>query len=73
MQPGDRVGILSRTRYEWTLLDYALWYVGAVSVPVYETSSADQVGWVLTDSGTRMVVVENHALEAKIRAEEEAL
>lgn len=69
---GDRVALMSRTRYEWTLLDYALWYVGAVSVPVYETSSADQVGWVLTDSGARLLVVENQALDAKIPAEARA-
>ena len=40
IEPGDRVALLSRTRYEWTLVDYALWYVGAVTVPIYETSSS---------------------------------
>ncbi|MGA8211440.1 MAG: AMP-dependent synthetase/ligase, partial [Nocardioidaceae bacterium] len=55
--PGDRVALQSPTRYEWTLVDYALWYVGAVTVPVYETSAPDQVGWVLADSGTRAAVV----------------
>ncbi len=55
---GDRVGLMSRTRYEWTLVDYALWSVGAVTVPIYETSSADQVAWILQDSGARAVVVE---------------
>ena len=54
---GDRVGLLSRTRYEWTLLDYAIWFAGAVTVPVYETSSAEQVEWILTDSGARALVV----------------
>jgi long-chain acyl-CoA synthetase len=58
---GDRVGILSRTRYEWTVLDYALWAAGAVPVPVYETSSAEQVEWILSDSGARAVVVETRA------------
>ncbi len=58
---GDRVGLLSRTRYEWTVLDYALWAAGAVPVPVYETSSAEQVEWILSDSGARAVVVETRA------------
>ena len=56
--PGDRVALVSKTRYEWTLLDYAIWYAGAVTVPVYETSIADQLAWVLADSGARAVVVE---------------
>lgn len=43
VEPGDTVGIMSRTRYEWTLLDFAVWAAGAVPVPVYETSSAEQV------------------------------
>ncbi|MET3162450.1 UNVERIFIED_ORG: long-chain acyl-CoA synthetase [Arthrobacter sp. UYEF10] len=48
---GDRVGIMSRTRYEWALLDFAIWFAGAVSVPIYETSSPSQVAWNLGDSG----------------------
>ncbi|MBF6331767.1 AMP-dependent synthetase/ligase [Nocardia transvalensis] len=56
--PGDRVAIMSRTRYEWTLLDFAIWCAGAVTVPVYETSSADQVRWILGDSGAVAVVTE---------------
>ena len=56
--PGDRVGLMSRTRYEWTLIDYAIWAAGAVTVPVYETSSAGQVGWILSDSGARAVFAE---------------
>ncbi len=51
VQPGDRVAIMSSTRYEWTLVNYAIWYAGAVSVPIYETSSAEQVEWILSDSG----------------------
>jgi len=51
VQAGDRIGIMSRTRYEWTLVDYAIWFAGAISVPIYETSSAEQVHWILTDSG----------------------
>ena len=51
IQPGERIGVMSRTRYEWTLVDYAIWYAGAISVPVYETSSAEQIQWMLSDSG----------------------
>jgi long-chain acyl-CoA synthetase len=50
VEPGERIGVMSRTRYEWTLVDYAIWYAGAVSVPVYETSSAEQIQWMLSDS-----------------------
>ena len=53
VEAGDRVALLSRTRYEWTLLDYAIWFAGAVTVPVYETSSAEQVAWILADSGAQ--------------------
>ncbi|WP_019137579.1 AMP-dependent synthetase/ligase [Cellulomonas massiliensis] len=59
--PGDRVGIMSRTRYEWTVLDFAGWAAGAVVVPIYETSSAEQVRWIASDSGVRLVVVETAA------------
>jgi long-chain acyl-CoA synthetase len=58
---GDRVGLMSRTRYEWTVVDFALWSVGAVTVPIYETSSAEQVEWILCDSGAVAVVVETPA------------
>jgi long-chain acyl-CoA synthetase len=54
---GDRVLLLAPGSYEWTLFDYALWYVGAVVVPVYESASQDQVAWVLADSGARAAVV----------------
>ncbi|WP_190185139.1 AMP-dependent synthetase/ligase [Streptomyces cirratus] len=56
---GDRVAVMSRTRYEWTLFDFALWAVGAQPVPVYPTSSAEQVHWILYDSGCTGCVVEN--------------
>ncbi|MFE8887323.1 AMP-dependent synthetase/ligase [Pseudarthrobacter enclensis] len=51
VKAGDRVGIMSRTRYEWSLVDFAIWFAGAVSVPIYETSSPSQVAWNLGDSG----------------------
>jgi long-chain acyl-CoA synthetase len=59
VQAGDRVGLLAKTRYEWTVLDFAIWTAGAVVVPIYETSSADQIGWILSDSGARALVVES--------------
>ena len=55
---GDRIALMSHTRYEWTLVDYALWTVGAVVVPIYETSSAEQAMWILSDSHARAVIVE---------------
>jgi long-chain acyl-CoA synthetase len=60
IEPGMRVGLLSKTRYEWTLIDYAIWAAGAVSVPMYETSSADQVAWILSDSGATACLVETN-------------
>ncbi len=61
IEAGDRVALLSRTRYEWTLADYAIWAAGAVSVPIYETSSAEQVEWILSDSGARALIAETPA------------
>ena len=58
VQPGDRVALMSKTRYEWTLVDFAIWAAGCVTVPIYETSSAEQVEWILSDSGAVAVVVE---------------
>lgn len=58
VQPGDRVAIMSKTRYEWTLADFAIWSAGAVTVPIYETSSAEQVSWILSDSGAVAVFAE---------------
>jgi len=72
VEPGDHVAIMSRTRYEWTLLDWGIWAAGAVPVPVYETSSAEQVHWILTDADVSLLVVESaaHAATvAEIRAE----
>src|SRR6478609_7961538 len=63
---GDSVAIMSRTRYEWTVADFALWSAGAVPVPIYETSSADQVEWILADSGAVGVIVETGAHLASV-------
>ncbi|GAA2657274.1 AMP-dependent synthetase/ligase [Streptomyces aculeolatus] len=67
LEPGGRVAIMSRTRYEWCVLDFAVWAAGGQSVPVYATSSADQVEWILRDSGTRFVVAESAANEETVR------
>jgi long-chain acyl-CoA synthetase len=64
VEPGDRVALLSRTRYEWTLVDYAILAVGAATVPIYETSSAEQVEWIMSDSGAKAIFVESAAHEA---------
>ncbi len=58
IEPGDRVALMSRTRYEWTLIDYAIWAAGGVTVPIYETSSAYEVEWILSDSGARAAFAE---------------
>src|SRR5215831_41390 len=61
IEVGDRVALMSRTRYEWTVIDYAIWAAGAATVPIYETSSAEQVEWILTDSGARALIAETPA------------
>ena len=50
VKPGDRVGLMSRTRYEWSVMDYAIWVAGAVTVPIYDSSSAEQIRWILSNS-----------------------
>ncbi len=61
IEPGERVALMSKTRYEWTLIDYAIWSVGAVTVPIYETSSAEQVAWILEDSAAVGCFIETDA------------
>jgi long-chain acyl-CoA synthetase len=68
VQAGDRVALMATTRYEWTLVDYAIWFAGAVTVPVYVTSSPEQLGWVLQDSGAVRVVVDTAARAAAVAA-----
>ena len=67
VRAGDRVALLSSTRYEWNLIDFAIWAVGAVTVPVYDSSSADQIHWIMEDSAARLIIVENdtHATTAR--------
>ncbi|MFD2418798.1 AMP-dependent synthetase/ligase [Amycolatopsis pigmentata] len=66
VERGDRVGLMSRTRYEWTLIDFAIWAAGAVTVPIYDSSSAEQVYWILSDSGAKAVFVETSAHLAEV-------
>ena len=63
IQLGDRVAIMARTRYEWTILDFAVWFAGGVVVPVYDTSSAEQLDWILNDSHAVGIIVETPALK----------
>ncbi|WP_199517297.1 AMP-dependent synthetase/ligase [Nucisporomicrobium flavum] len=59
IEPGDRVGLMSSTCYEWTLCDFAIWAAGAVTVPIYETSPPAQAAWILQDSGAVAAFAEN--------------
>ncbi|MTE18689.1 AMP-binding protein [Streptomyces sp. TRM43335] len=68
IRPGDRIGLMSRTRYEWTLLDFAIWSAGAVTVPIYETSSPEQIQWILGDSGAVGCVVESGTHAASVES-----
>ncbi len=66
VEPGDKVGFIARTTYEWTLVDFALFYAGAVMVPVYETSSPSQIQWILSDSGAVACIVESPDHAARV-------
>ncbi len=63
---GDRVVIFSKASAQWALLDYAIWQAGGVTVTIYETSSADQVAWILEDSGATTAIVENGEMLAMV-------
>jgi long-chain acyl-CoA synthetase len=66
VQLGDRVAIMARTRYEWTVLDFAIWFAGGITVPIYETSSPEQVDWILSDSNSVAIIVETPQLKDSI-------
>jgi len=66
--PGDAVGIMCRTRYEWTVLDFAIWSAGALPVPIYDTSSASQIDWITSDAEVALVFVETQAHAALARS-----
>ena len=65
---GDRVALQAKTRYEWAVIDFAIWTAGAVTVPIYETSSADQVAWILSDSGATAIIVERDEHAAAVES-----
>lgn len=65
--PGETVAVMSGTRYEWTVVDFAIWFAGGVTVPIYETSSASQVEWILHDSGARRIFVEDRSKAALVQ------
>ncbi|MFB7496974.1 AMP-dependent synthetase/ligase [Streptomyces sp. NPDC056161] len=69
LAPGDRIAVMARTRYEWTLLDFAAWAAGLVTVPVYPTSSVFQTRWILQDSGAAALVTETAAQAAALGPE----
>ena len=73
IEAGDRVALISRTRYEWTVLDYAIWFAGAVTVPIYETSSASQIEWILSDSAARGVFTETPEHGSRVQGVRERL
>ncbi|MGW6527412.1 AMP-dependent synthetase/ligase [Streptomyces venezuelae] len=58
LEPGGRVALMSRTRYEWAVLDFAIWAAGGQTVPIYATSSAEQIEWIVRDSGARLLIAE---------------
>jgi len=71
--PGDRLAIMARTTYEWTLLDFAAWAAGLVTVPVYPTSSVFQTRWILQDSGAAALAVEHVSQAAALGPERDRL
>ncbi|MGR0158438.1 AMP-dependent synthetase/ligase [Paenarthrobacter nitroguajacolicus] len=68
LNPGDPVAVLSRSSFEWTLVDFAVWMAGGVTVPIYETSSPSQIEWILADSGARRIFVEDSAKASLVHA-----
>ncbi|MFF6995141.1 AMP-dependent synthetase/ligase [Streptomyces sp. NPDC008313] len=73
LEPGGRVAVMSRTRYEWTVLDFAVWAAGGQTVPVYATSSPQQIEWIVRDSGARLVIAETPGNAAAVTAGTEGL
>ena len=65
--PGETVAVMSATRYEWTVVDFAIWFAGGVTVPIYETSSAAQIEWILHDSGARRIFAQDEAKAALVQ------
>lgn len=68
IKPGDRVGLMCRTRFEWTLIDFAMWFAGGVLVPIYETSAPDQIQWIVSDSGAVAIMFETAEMHERFNA-----
>jgi long-chain acyl-CoA synthetase len=66
VEAGDRVALQAKTRYEWTVIDFAIWTAGGVVVPIYDSSSADQVSWIVSDSGATTLIVETDEHESAV-------
>lgn len=67
INPGARIALMAKTRYEWTLVDFAIWFAGCVTVPIYETSSPSQVAWIVADSEVKAIVLESATHEGVVR------
>ena len=67
IKPGDAVALMSRTRYEWTMIDFAVWFAGGVVVPIYETSSPQQIEWILSDSDSVAIFIENDDHDERVK------
>jgi long-chain acyl-CoA synthetase len=65
INPGDRVGLMCRTRFEWSLIDFAMWFAGGVLVPIYETSAPSQIEWIVQDSGAKAILFETDEMQAR--------
>jgi long-chain acyl-CoA synthetase len=73
VNPGDRVGLMCRTRFEWTLVDFAMWFAGGILVPIYETSAPSQIEWIVKDSGAVAVLFETDEMQARFTEVKNAL
>ena len=73
VEPGDRIAFIAQTSYEWSLIDFALWFAGAVMVPVYETSSATQIAWMIEDSGAKGLITERPEHDEKLADVQETI
>jgi long-chain acyl-CoA synthetase len=65
INPGDRVGLMCRTRLEWSLIDFAMWFAGGVLVPIYETSAPSQIEWIVQDSGAKAILFETNEMQSR--------
>lgn len=67
LKPGEMIGFMGKTHYDWTLIDFAIWYAGAIMVPIYDTSSAKQLEWILSDSGSAAMISQYAEHDARVQ------